>query len=232
MSGPLVCRCRVQPPSLEAAGQSHLARLLPFSPLSFPRERESSAPKPVTRPWISRLRGNDGNREVENPNAIALAFRGEREKKAKQPATLPRCVHAIAPARPPIEEGSGERDKGVSCCPRPLSCARVWGACGTINLSSDDALDVLQISCRSRARSRQGFSRGWAEAHPHPGPYRADTSCGSHRWRDFFSLSALQGQGNRIWRDCCLSLPCHSRGSGNPAPQNPSLAPGFPLPRE
>src|SRR6266446_10566345 len=172
MSGPLVCRCRVQPPSLEAAGQSHLARLLPFSPLSFPRERESSAPKPVTRPWISRLRGNDGNREVENPNAIALAFRGEREKKAKQPATLPRCVHAIAPARPPIEEGSGERDKGVSCCPRPLSCARVWGACGTINLSSDDALDVLQISCRSRARSRQGFSRGWAEAHPHPGPYR------------------------------------------------------------
>ena len=92
--------------------------------------------------------------------------------------------------------------------------------CGTINLSSDDALDVLQISCRSRARSRQGFSRGWAEAHPHPGPYRVDTSCGSHRWRDFFSLSALQGQGNRIWRDCCLSLLCHSRGSGNPAPQN------------
>jgi hypothetical protein len=35
----------------------------------------------------------------ENPNAIALAFRGEREKKAKQPATLPRCVHAIAPDR-------------------------------------------------------------------------------------------------------------------------------------
>src|SRR4029077_4466490 len=24
-------------------------------------------------------------------------------------------------------------------------------------------------------------------------------------------------------RDCCLSLLCHSRGSGNPAPQNPSL---------
>ena len=43
---------------------------------------------------------SDGNREVENPNAIVLAFRGEREKKAKQPATLPRCVHAIAPARP------------------------------------------------------------------------------------------------------------------------------------
>src|ERR1700720_234759 len=98
------------------------------------------------------------------------------------------------------EEGGGGRDKGVSCCPRTLSCARVWGACGTINLSSDDALDVLQISCRSRARSRQGFARGWAEAHPHPGPYRVDTSCGSHRWRDFFSLSALRGQGNRIWR--------------------------------
>jgi hypothetical protein len=31
-------------------------------------------------------------------------------------------------------------------------------------------------------------------------------------------------QGNRIWRDCCLSLLCHSRGSGNPVPQNPSFA--------
>ena len=52
MSGPLVCRCRVQPPSLEAAGQSHLARLLPFSPLT-------------------------ATERSENPNAIALALRGE-----------------------------------------------------------------------------------------------------------------------------------------------------------
>src|ERR1700675_934251 len=29
-----------------------------------------------------------------------------------------------------------------------------------------------------------------------------------------------------------VSLLCHSRGSGNPAPRNPSLAPGFPLARE
>jgi hypothetical protein len=70
----------------------------------------------------------------------------------------------------PIEERGRGRDSGVSCCPRTLSCARVRGACGTINLSSDDALAALQISCRSRARPREGFSRGWAKAHPHPGP--------------------------------------------------------------
>jgi hypothetical protein len=113
-------------------GQSHLARLLPFSPPSFPRKRESSAPKPITRPWIPACAGMTAAERPENRNAIAL---------------------------------------GVSCCPRTLSCAPVWGACGTINLSSDDALDVLQISCRSRARPRQGFSRGWAEAHPHPDPF-------------------------------------------------------------
>src|SRR4029077_5766755 len=39
------------------AGQSHLARLFPFSPLSFPRKRESSAPKPVTPPWIPACAG-------------------------------------------------------------------------------------------------------------------------------------------------------------------------------
>src|ERR1700756_1448835 len=39
------------------AGQSHLARLLAFSPLSFPRKQESSAPKPVTRPWIPACAG-------------------------------------------------------------------------------------------------------------------------------------------------------------------------------
>src|SRR4029077_18448046 len=31
--------------------------------------------------------------------------------------------------------------------------------------------------------------------------------------------AGLHPQGNRIWRYCCLSLLCHSRGSGNPAPQ-------------
>jgi len=40
------------PAPIKGAEQSHPAMLLPFSPLSFPRKRESSAPKPVTRPWI------------------------------------------------------------------------------------------------------------------------------------------------------------------------------------
>ena len=62
------------PPS--RAGQSHLARLLPFSPLSFPRKRESSAPKPVTRPWIPACAGMTATERSENPNAIALPFRG------------------------------------------------------------------------------------------------------------------------------------------------------------
>ena len=107
---------------------------------------------------------------------------GGRGRKKQNSRQLSRDVSTMSPnARKPSlrskhEEGGGGRDKGVSCCPRTLSCARVWRACGTINLSSDDALAALQISCRSRARSRQGFSRGWAEAHPHPGPYRVDTS--------------------------------------------------------
>src|SRR4029077_6672822 len=114
---------------------------------------------------VRRLRKMVGFDSKTNPaDPLAIPFGIEKWPRV-------RCVHWIAPARP-IEEGGGGRDKGVSCCPRTLSCARVWGACGTINLSSDDALDVLQISCRSRARSREGFSRGWAEAHPHPGPYR------------------------------------------------------------
>src|SRR4029077_4365342 len=112
---------------------------------------------------VRRLRKMVGFDSKTNPaDPLAIPFGIEKWPRM-------RCVHWIAPARP-IEEGGGGRDKGVSCCPRTLWCARVWGACGTINLSSDDALDVLQISCRSRARSREGFSRGWAEAHPHPGP--------------------------------------------------------------
>src|SRR6266404_5461342 len=55
-----------------SAGQSHLARLLPFSPLSFPRKRESSAPKPVTRPWIPASAGMTATERSESPNAIAL----------------------------------------------------------------------------------------------------------------------------------------------------------------
>src|SRR4029077_19006107 len=142
---------------------------------------------------VRRLRKMVGFDSKTNPaDPLAIPFGIEKWPRM-------RCVHWIAPARP-IEEGGGGRDKGVSCCPRTLSCARVRGACGRINLSSDDALDVLQISCRSRARSREGFSRGWAEAPPHPGPYRVDTSCGSHRWRDFFSLSALKAGQSHMAR--------------------------------
>src|SRR5260370_39928836 len=82
MSGPLVCRCRAQPPALEAAGQSHLARLLPFSPLSFPRKQESSAPKPVTRPWIPACAGMTATERSQNPNEIALLEAGARDKRS------------------------------------------------------------------------------------------------------------------------------------------------------
>src|SRR4029077_3553047 len=60
------------PPPPSRAGQSHLARLLPFSPLSFPRKRESSAPKPVTRPWIPASAGMTATERPENPRAIAF----------------------------------------------------------------------------------------------------------------------------------------------------------------
>jgi len=112
--------------------------------------------------------------------------RGRKKQNSRQLSEMcPR--HSPGPA--PIEEGGGGRDKGVSCCPRTLSCARVWGGRGTINLSSDDALDVLQISCRSRARSREGYSRGWAEAHPTPAPYRVAGQSHSARLLPFSPLS-------------------------------------------
>jgi len=58
------------------AGQSHLTVLLPFSPLSFPRKRESSARKPVTRPWIPACAGMTATERSENPNTIALPLKG------------------------------------------------------------------------------------------------------------------------------------------------------------
>src|SRR4029077_10643859 len=91
MSGPLVCRCRVQPPSLEAAGQSHSARLLPFSPLSFPRKQESSAPKPVTRPWI------DGNREDGEPKCDCPGLQGVEGEKSKTAGNSPEICPRHSP---------------------------------------------------------------------------------------------------------------------------------------
>jgi hypothetical protein len=42
----------------------------------IPAEAGIQRPKTRHSPLDSRLRGNDGNREVENPNAIALTARG------------------------------------------------------------------------------------------------------------------------------------------------------------
>src|SRR6266404_804401 len=143
-------------------------------------------PRRALRP--GRLAIHPGPRRPIAP-PIGLNQPPPRRRFAENKRTTPNLPHRLAgpsarrgrdgaigwtPGPPPIEEGGGGRDKGASCCPRTLSCARVRGACGTINLSSDDALAALQISCRSRARSREGFSRGWAEAHPRPGPYRVD----------------------------------------------------------
>src|SRR6266403_3054762 len=70
-------------------GQSHLARLLPFSPLSFPRKRESSGPKPVTRPWIPASAGMTATERSENQNAIALPLKGGEEEKSKTAGNSP-----------------------------------------------------------------------------------------------------------------------------------------------
>src|SRR5882762_8105253 len=73
-----------------------------------------------------------------------------------------RCMNMKA-----LKRGAGGIREGASpAIPTAFCWRRGKGACGTVNLSSDDALDVLQISCRSRARSRQGFERGWPKAHP------------------------------------------------------------------
>jgi hypothetical protein len=65
-----------------------------------------------------------------------------------------------------LKEGAGGiSEEAHPAIPTAFCWRRGKGACGTVNLSSDDALDVLQISCRSRARPRQGFARGWAKAH-------------------------------------------------------------------
>src|SRR6266481_7495485 len=73
------------------AGQSHLAILLPFSPLSFPRKRESSAPKPVTRPWIPACAGMTATERSENPNACP-APEGRRGRKKQNSRQLSRDV--------------------------------------------------------------------------------------------------------------------------------------------
>ena len=65
-------------------------------------------------------------------------------------------LSSVIPAQAGIQRPKTRHSPRIPACAgmTALSCARVWGACGTINLSSDDTLDVLQISCRSRARSR------------------------------------------------------------------------------
>src|SRR6266446_9715891 len=74
------------------AGQSHLARVLPFSPLSFPRKRESSAPKPVTRPWIPACAGMTATERSQNPNAIAPIEGEGNEYSTMSALRVPRFV--------------------------------------------------------------------------------------------------------------------------------------------
>src|SRR6266404_9084495 len=66
--------------SLLDAGQSHSARLLPFSPPSFPRKRESSAPKPVTRPWIPACAGMTALSMATIPHLIRGGGGGSHRK--------------------------------------------------------------------------------------------------------------------------------------------------------
>src|SRR6266404_4753983 len=158
-------------------------------------------PRRALRP--GRLAIHPGPRRPIAP-PIGLNQPPPRRRFAENKRTTPNLPHRLAgpsarrgrdgaigwtPGPPPLKKGGGGRDKGASCCPRTLSCARVRGACGTINLSSDDALAALLISCRSRARSREGYSRGWAEAHPHPGPYRVAGQSHSARLLPFSPLS-------------------------------------------
>src|SRR6266446_3318768 len=58
-------------------------------PLSFPRKRESSAPKPVTRPWIPAGAGMTATERSENPNDIALPLKGGEEEKSKTAGNSP-----------------------------------------------------------------------------------------------------------------------------------------------
>src|SRR4029077_19920870 len=99
--------------------------------------------------------------------------------------------------------------------------------CGTINLSSDDALAVLQISCRSRAKPRQGFAHARAKLDHHPGPYRVGTSqlepiLGSKVAKNGgfrFQNESGRPPGDSIWNRKMAEnemCPCHrSEGGGD-----------------
>jgi len=119
------------------AGQSHLARLLPFfSPLSFPRKRESSAPKPVTRPWIPASAGMTATERSENPNAIALPD----GKTAQRPTSRCRCSGYRAPCTVILEtaRSMSRRSSVVSSMPAAAMfsssrCSFVVPGIGTIH---------------------------------------------------------------------------------------------------
>src|SRR5712664_2517580 len=103
------------PAPIKGAEQSHPAMLLPFSPLSFPRKRESSAPKPVTRPWIPACAGMTATERSENPNAIAL----HQGKTAQRPTSRCRCSGYRAPCTVILEtaRSMSRRSSVVSSIP-------------------------------------------------------------------------------------------------------------------
>src|SRR5712664_1427719 len=54
------------------------------------RKRESSAPRPVTRPWIPASAGMTATERSENPNAIGLPLMGSGTRKVGYDPTGPR----------------------------------------------------------------------------------------------------------------------------------------------
>ena len=87
-------------------------------------------------------------------------LKGEREKKAKQPATLPRCVHSVDPTLPhqlaglsarrgrEEKEGHGELETGRLLTPSPCKpkvCALMGeGWVGVAALRPKAACAILQ----------------------------------------------------------------------------------------
>src|SRR6266478_7572190 len=53
------------------------------------RKRESSAPKPVARPWIPAGAGMTATERSENPNDIALPLKGGEGQKSKTAGNSP-----------------------------------------------------------------------------------------------------------------------------------------------
>src|SRR6266481_1542781 len=92
---------------------------------SQPRKRESSAPKPVTRPWIPACAGMTATERSENQNAIALPLKGGEGQKSKTAGNSPEMCPCHSPSPPPSARGpvgplgAGEEEARVSNSPSP-----------------------------------------------------------------------------------------------------------------